>query len=90
MLLILLFFILAAFVIFTATAAPGAHQAENAQEQEAVGDEEVIIEIPDCQELSANKKADYAGQHQKGAEDPGCPAQVRNNGCQFHCRCFWF
>jgi hypothetical protein len=83
-------FIFATFIILATTAVPGADQAENAQEEEAVRKKEVIVEIPNRQEFSAGKKADHAGQHKQGAEDAGGPAHVIDNGCQFHHRCFWY
>jgi len=90
--LFILPFFLAAIVIFAAAAAaetPCSYKDENTQENKAVCNEKIVVEISDTQEFGTCEKPDNAAQHQQGAENPGSPSEIVNNCRKFHSDWFW-
>lgn len=61
-------------VMMALATGPRGHNAENAQEKEAVGDIKPVVIIPDIQELAMDEIPDDAAKHQDGAENTGYPA----------------
>ena len=83
----------ATFIVFAIAAAAAKttcpYQDENAQEQETVGNEKEVEVIRDTKEFRAGEKADDPGQHQKGAKNSRCPAEIIDDCAKFHNDWFW-
>jgi hypothetical protein len=75
--------------VIAARAHMAADQAEDAQEEETVGNEKIIIKIRHPQKFPADKESNNAGQHEERPENARSPTKIIDDSSHFHNVRFW-